>query len=123
MAIMVSEVYEAFLEAGASKEKAKAAAESIPLAEQLATQQNVSELKQGIDDVRTELKQEIGELRTELKQEIGELRTELKQEIAELRTELKQEIGDVKSDIKLLKWMVGVILACVAFPLLKSLLV
>ena len=79
MAIMVSEVYEAFLEAGASKEKAKAAAESIPLAEQLATQQNVSELK--------------------------------------------QEIGDVKSDIKLLKWMVGVILACVAFPLLKSLLV
>ena len=36
--------------------------------------------------------------------------------------EVKTEIAGVKGDIKLLKWMVGVILACVAFPILKSFL-
>ena len=43
---------------------------------------------------------------------------------AELATkaDLKAEIAGVKGDIKLLKWMVGVILACVAFPILKSFL-
>lgn len=38
------------------------------------------------------------------------------------KADLKAEIAVVKSDIKLLKWMVGVILACVAFPILKSFL-
>lgn len=36
--------------------------------------------------------------------------------------ELKQDIGVVKGDLKLLKWMIGVVLACVAFPILKSFL-
>ena len=39
-----------------------------------------------------------------------------------LRAELKAEIAGVKGDIKLLKWMIGVVLACVAFPILKSFL-
>lgn len=37
MGVMVSEVYDALIEAGASPEKARAAAESIPATEQLAT--------------------------------------------------------------------------------------
>ena len=45
MGIMVSEVYEALIEAGASKNKAKAAAEAIPAIEQLATKQDVADLK------------------------------------------------------------------------------
>ena len=44
MGIMVSEVYEAFLEAGASRERAKVAAESIPVAERLATMQDIARL-------------------------------------------------------------------------------
>ena len=44
MGIMVSEVYEALLEAGASKQGAKAAAESIPVVEQLATKQDIARL-------------------------------------------------------------------------------
>ena len=45
MGIMVSEVYEALIEAGASENKAKAAAEAIPVIEQLATKQDVAALK------------------------------------------------------------------------------
>ena len=40
MGIMVSEVYEALIEAGASETKAKAATEVIPVIEQMATKQD-----------------------------------------------------------------------------------
>ena len=56
------------------------------------------------------------------KADLVEVKSELKQDIASVRSELKQDIAAVKGDIKLLKWMVGVILACVVFPILKSFL-
>ena len=40
--IMVSEVYDALIEADASPEKARAAAEAIPAPEQLATKQDLA---------------------------------------------------------------------------------
>ena len=45
MGIMVSEVYEALVEAGASEAKAKAAAEAIPVIEQVATKPDIANLK------------------------------------------------------------------------------
>ena len=45
MGTMVSQVYEALIEAGASKAKAKAAAEAIPVKEQMATKQDIIFLK------------------------------------------------------------------------------
>ena len=45
MGIMVSEVYEALIDAGASEAKAKAAAEVIPVSEQLATKTDIAEVK------------------------------------------------------------------------------
>ena len=45
MGIMVSEVYEALIDAGASEAKAKAAAEAIPVSERLATKQDIVALK------------------------------------------------------------------------------
>ena len=45
MGIMVSEVYEALIDAGASEAKAKAAAEAIPVSEQLAIKQDITDLK------------------------------------------------------------------------------
>ena len=45
-----------------------------------------------------------------------------KADLAAVKSELKQDMAVIKGDIKLLKWMVGVVLACVAFPILKSFL-
>ena len=56
MSIIVSEVYDALLEAGASETKAKAAAAAIPVAERLATKEDIAELK-------AELKAEIAALK------------------------------------------------------------
>ena len=55
MSIIVSEVYDALLEAGASEAKAKAAA-AIPVGEHLATKEDIAELK-------AELKAEIAALK------------------------------------------------------------
>ena len=55
MGIMVSEVYEALVEAGASENKAKAAAEAIPVIEQLATKQDVADLKANISNLKAEV--------------------------------------------------------------------
>ena len=56
---MVSEIYEARIDAGAFEAKAKAAAEAIPVSEQLAT-------KQGLAEVKAVLKADIGDLKEEV---------------------------------------------------------
>ena len=45
MSLIVAEIYDAQIEAGTSDEKAKAAAGAIPLAERLATKEDLDELK------------------------------------------------------------------------------
>lgn len=45
MSLIVAEIYDALIEAGTSDEKAKAAAGAIPLAERLATKEDLDELK------------------------------------------------------------------------------
>ena len=45
MGIMVSEIYEALIAAGAPEDKAKAAAEAIPLSDVLATREDIADLK------------------------------------------------------------------------------
>ena len=56
MSIIVSEVYDALLDAGASEAKAKAAAAAIPVGGHLATKEDIAELK-------AELKAEIAGLK------------------------------------------------------------
>lgn len=45
VSVIVSEIYDALLEAGASHEKARAAAGAIPVGQQLATKQDIADLK------------------------------------------------------------------------------
>ena len=77
MGIMVSEVYEALIDAGASEAKAKAAAEAIPVSEQLTTKTDLAGVKADLAEAKAELKAEIGEVKAELKAEIGEVRTQI----------------------------------------------
>lgn len=59
MEIMVSEVYEVLIEAGASETKAKAAAEAIPAREQLANKQDPTEVKGSLEVLITALEAEV----------------------------------------------------------------
>ena len=100
MSIMVTEVYEALVSAGADEAKAKAAASAIPVGEKIATKQDIGDVKQEIADAKAELKQEIADVKAGLKQEIADVKAGLKQEIADVKAELKQEIADLKAELK-----------------------
>ncbi len=77
MGIMVSEVYEALIEAGASEAKAKAAAEAIPIGEQLATKADLGAVKADLAEVKADLKADVAEVKASLKADIGEAKTEI----------------------------------------------
>ena len=81
MSIMVTEVYEALVSAGADEDKAKAAAAAILVGERIATKQDIGNVGKEIADVKAELKQDIADVKAELKQDIAEL----KQDIAVLK--------------------------------------
>ena len=59
MSIMVTEVYEAFLSAGAPDDKAKAAATAIPIARDLATKQDIAELRAELTHGIADLKKDV----------------------------------------------------------------
>ena len=72
---------------------------------------------------KADLKIEIGAIRGD----IEKLEASVKSDIAAVKAELKDkatktDLAVIRGDIGLLKWMIGVILACVAFPILKSFL-
>ena len=55
MGIMVSEVYDALLAAGAPEPKARAAAEAIPASDQLATKQDIVQTKADLETAIAQL--------------------------------------------------------------------
>ena len=55
MSLTVTEIYDALIEAGASEQKARAAAQFVPLAEQLATKPDIAVLKTDIAELRAEM--------------------------------------------------------------------
>ena len=55
MSIIVSEVYDALIDAGASEPKAKAAAAAIPVGERLATKDDIAPLQDGIAQLKAEV--------------------------------------------------------------------
>jgi len=94
MSLMVAEVYEALIEAGTSEQKAKAAAGAIPIAGELAT------------------KEDLRELRDELGERIEKVERELSERIGKVEREMGERFGKLERDMAVLKFAYGpVILA------------
>ena len=109
MGVMVSEVYDAFVEAGASEAKARAAASAIPVSDQLATKQDIGDLKS-----------EIGEVRSD----VAEVKADLKVSTAELEAKIGRVEAELKNDITTLEakmWKAGITIAGLAVLLNKFL--
>ena len=62
MSLIVSEIYDALIEAGSSPEKAKAAASAIPATEHLATKEDIAATKEDIAATKEELAKDIAKL-------------------------------------------------------------
>ena len=107
MTTMISEVYSAFRTAGAPEQEARKAAEALS-AENLATKNDVAEVKQ-----------EIIEVKQELTSNIIEVKEELTSNIIEVKEELTGEISGIKREVAVVKWMLGIVIIAVVLPLLK----
>ncbi|MDE0032985.1 MAG: hypothetical protein OXU75_07630 [Deltaproteobacteria bacterium] len=62
MSLIVSEVYDALIEAGTSADKARAAAAAIPVVERLATKEDITEVRQDIARLEARLDKKIAVL-------------------------------------------------------------
>jgi hypothetical protein len=110
------EVLDALLDAGASEEKAQAAASVIMDRDQLATKADLQELK---SEFRSELKAGIHELKSELKSELGELKTDFHAMQANFHAMQANfhamEVNFHAMQVAMLKWYIGGTLALGAF--------
>ena len=106
MSLIVAEVYEALIEAGASKEKAKAAASAIPLVERLATREVVASLekematKTDIANSEKATKADIANSEKATKADIASLAKATKADIAGLATATKEDIANSEKATK-----------------------
>ena len=95
MTTMISELYEALINAGATEEKAREAAQALS-AENLNSKDTIAEVK------------------AELAGDIAELDQKLSGKIAELDQRLSGRIAELDKKIAVLQWMVGAALAGIA---------
>ncbi|MGH8611217.1 MAG: hypothetical protein ACREYF_03985 [Gammaproteobacteria bacterium] len=109
MTTMIREIYEALKEAGASEEKATAAA-SVLLGEflhrgntgELVTQSDLRELESGVRELETSLREEIAGVREEIggvREEIGGVRGEVQN--------LDKRLAVVERELEIIRWIVG----------------
>lgn len=84
MTIIVKELRDALVEAGATYEKADAAAAAVIAIEHAATKQDIVELRADIAELRAATKVDVAELRSATKADIAGV----KADIADLRSEL-----------------------------------
>lgn len=109
MSLMVAEVYEALIEAGTSEQKAKAAAGAIPVVGELATKEDLRELR---DEIRDELSERIDQLKHELGERIEKVEREMGERIGKVEREMGERFGKLERDLAVLKFAYGpVILA------------
>ena len=87
MSVMVKEIFEAFVEAGTSEEKAKAAAGVVPVTDNLAT------------------KADLAEHQAATKTDLAEHRAATKADLAELQMATKEDMA--KMELRLVRWMVS----------------
>lgn len=101
MNMMVSELYDALLSAGADEAKARRATEGMATSHEEFRKQ-FAELREDNQRMRTEIAKLAGELRTEMQA---------------LRTEMQA----LRGELSLVKWMGGVLIGMAAAILLKVL--
>ena len=109
MGLIVSEVYDALIEAGASPDRAKAAAGAVPPAENMATKEDIAGLKEDIAGLKENiagLKEDIARIWKNMARLESVMAT--KQDIARLESIMatKQDIAKIEKRLAVLSFAV-----------------
>ncbi|MBF8276794.1 MAG: hypothetical protein HW390_1867 [Candidatus Brocadiaceae bacterium] len=105
MTTMIAELYDALKEAGASEEKAIAAAKSIADYENRFVR-----MESKIDSLELKIESEVGALGSRLESEVGSTEPKFGTKIASLESKfnsLEAEIKIVKTELRRIKWLLG----------------
>ena len=113
--MIVEELYDALIEAGASEEKARAASRAI------------ADMEGHFTDIRNDtsrLEHKISEFRSDVERKMSELRSDLEHKISEAQSDLNRKIADLRSYVegmfRLHNWMLATILAFVVALFFKE---
>lgn len=108
---MVAEVYEALIEAGTSVQKAKAAAVAIPVSGELATKEDLRELRdelsERIEQLKHELSERIDQVERGLGERIDQVERGLGERIDQVERGLGERIGRLERGMAVLKFGYG----------------
>lgn len=96
MSLIVSEVYDALIEAGATKEKARAAAGAVPFAEGLATREDIAKLQAAN-------REDIAKLEAATRERFAKLETATTERFIRLETATTERFAKLDKDIAVLK--------------------
>ena len=102
VSLIVSEVYDALIEAGTSEEKARAAAGAIPVAERLATRDDIFVLKDDMAALKDEIRNDMAVLRNDIavfKDEIRNDMAVLRNDMAVFKDEIRNDMAVLRNDI------------------------
>ena len=136
MTTMVTEIYDALREAGASEEKARRAAEAlanysdrfgevesridrVQTALELRIEEVANKLERRIEAMNADLERQIAALGANLELRIATLRADVERQIAGLRTDFERRIGSLEASVAVLRWMMGTTLTLVVAILIK----
>ena len=103
MSLIVSEVYDALIEAGASPDRAKAAAGAVPPAENMATKEDIAGVKEDI----ARLKEDVARLKEDMaavKRDIAGLKGDIARIESTMAT--KQDIARIEKRLAVLSFAV-----------------
>ena len=106
MSLIVSEIYDALIEAGTSKDKAKAAAAAVPSVERLATKEDIARLegatKEDIARLEGATRGDIAKLEGATRGDIAKLERATREDIAKLERSTKEDIAKLDKRVAVL---------------------
>ena len=99
MGLIVSEVYDALIEAGASPDTAKAAAGAVPPAENMATKEDIARLEGNMAT-----KEDVARLEMATKEDIAKLAMATKEDFAKHEMATKENFARIEKKLAVLNF-------------------
>ena len=105
MSLMLTEIYDALKDAGASEEKSRNAAVAVA-----AYDARFGEVKADLAAFRSEMKAELAAFRGEVKADMAAFRGEMKTELAAFRGEMRADRATLRGEMLLMRWILAFLL-------------
>ena len=112
--MILEELYDALIEAGASEEKARAASRAIADMEG-----HFAKIESDISQLDQKVERDISRLDQKIEREISRLDQKIEMQVSELRSHVDQRFTNVEGSLRLHNWMLGTILGFIVAVFFK----